>query len=328
MRRREVILALSGVAALSGWAQAQQGTKTLRIGYLGSASLVQSRRVLGAFQQRLRQLGHVEGQTIIIEYRFADGEHDRLPQLATELVNEGVSLLVAAPSQAVVAARDATNVIPIVMIAGPDPVSLGWMDSLARPSGNLTGITFTVGVETFAKELELLMEVAPAVRRVAVLFNPASSPAHPLIIERIKAASEALGVSLRLVEAGGPAEFDAAFREIESLSPDAILVVPDNSYLREAGRLADFANRARLPSIYQVRWPVEAGGLMSYGPNAADQWARAAEYVDKLLKGAKPSDLPIQQPTKFDLVINLKTAKALGLTIPPTLLARADEVIE
>jgi putative tryptophan/tyrosine transport system substrate-binding protein len=327
MRRREVIVAITGALA---WPQSvcPQAAKLHRIGYLGGASLAQSRRVLDAFQGRLKELGYVEGRTITIDYRFADGEHDRLPQLAAELVQTKVDLLVAAPTQAVVAAKDATKTIPIVMIGAPDPVALGWMDNLTRPSGNLTGLTFTVGVETFAKELELLREVSPDVRLVAVLFDPLSSPAQRLVIERIKDASNSLSVQLLLLEARGPEDFEGAFALMANEGAGALLVVADNNYMRQAARLANLALQHRLPSIYQIRFPVEAGALMSYGPNVADQWARAAEYVDKLLKGAKIGDLPVQQPTKFNLVINARTAKALGLTIPPTLLARADEVIE
>src|SRR3954468_2296649 len=211
MRRREVIFALTVLTAFPPSVRAPQPGKIPRIGYLGGASLIQSRNVLDAFQRRLIELGHVEGRSFAIEYRFADGEHDRLPELAAELVAAKVDLLVAAPAPAVVAAKEATKIIPIVMIAAPDPVALGWMDSLTRPSGNLTGLTFTVGVETFAKELELLREVTSNVRLVAVLFNPTSNPAQPLVIDQIEAASKTLGLKLLLVQAEGPDEFENAF---------------------------------------------------------------------------------------------------------------------
>ena len=310
-------------------AHAQQTGKVARIGYLAAGShdnpLV--RQNLDAFRQGLRDLGHVEGQNIAIEYRFAEGDFDRLPDLAAELVRLEVAVIVAAPTPAAVAARNATETIPIVMINVGDPVGLGLIASLARPGGNITGSSFTVGTETFGKALELLRDAVPNLRSVAILSNPAN-PSHALVTQDVKVAAQALGVQIRMLEARGPDEFERAFAAMTKERVEALYVVADVQFVLHAARLADLAVKSRLPSMHQLRRVVEAGGLMSYGHSAADQWRGAATFVDKLLKGAKPADLPVEQPTKFELVINLKTAKALGLTIPPTLLARADEVIE
>jgi putative tryptophan/tyrosine transport system substrate-binding protein len=226
-----------------------------------------------------------------------------------------------------VAARKATATIPIVMINVGDPVGLGLIASLARPGGNVTGSAFTVGTETFGKALELLKDAVPNLRHVAILSNP-GNPVHPLVTRDIAVAARALGVQLQLLEARGPDEFDAAFAAMTKERVEALYVIADVLFVLHAARLADLAVKNRLPSMHQLRGDVVAGGLMSYGHNSADQYRGAATFVDKLLKGAKPTDLPVDQPTKFELLINLKTAKALGLTIPESLLARADEVIE
>ena len=329
MRRRAFMAGFAGAAAtLPIPVRVQSAQRVARIGYLGGASRDQSRRVLAAFHKRLQELGHVEGRSIIIDWRFADGYNERLPPLAAELVDAKPDLIVAGPTPAVIAARNATNTIPIVMIAGGDPVLAGWMDSLVRPPANLTGITFTVGFETFAKNLELLREVALDEQLFAVLWNPADSPAMSLVVERIEAAAQTMAVRLQRLEARGPEDFNRAFAAMEREGAGALLVVANNNFMRRADRLAELAIEKKLPTISQLRGATEAGGLMSYGPSAVEQWARGAEYVDRVLRGAKPGELPVQQPTRFELVINLKTAKALGLTIPPTLLARADEVIE
>ena len=330
MRRRAFIAGLACAAAtLPNPVRGQAAQRVARIGYLGGASRDQSRRVLAAFHKRLQELGHVEGRSIIIDWRFADGDNERLPLLAAELVDTKPDLIVAGPTPAVIAAQNATNTIPIVMIAAGDPVLAGWMDSLARPPANLTGITFTVGFETFAKNLELLVrEVAPDTQLFAVLWNPADSPAMSLVVERIEAAATTMAVRLQRLEARGPEDFDRAFALMEREGAGALLVVANNNFMRSADRLAELAIEKKLPMISQLRGVTEAGGLMSYGPSAVEQWARGAEYVDRILRGAKPGELPVQQPTRFELVINLRTARSLGLTIPPTLLARTDEVIE
>ena len=275
----------------------------------------------------MHELGRLEGQSIRIDYRFAENDYAALPRLATELVDSGVDLIVAAPTPAVAAARDATKTIPVVMIAAIDPVGLGWVASLTRPSENLTGISFGVGVETFAKELELLKQISPQIRRVAVLSNTAAYPSHKFVVDTMQATAKYFGIQLLPLEVQ-PNGFPDAFLLIEKQGADALIVNANVGSLPEAHRLAEFALVHHLPTVSHIRAPVEAGGLMSYGPNVTDLWARAAEYVDKILKGAKPGDLPVEQPTRFQLLLNLKTAKALGIAIPLSVQAQADHMIE
>ena len=308
-------------------AEAQPAGKVPRIGFLGTRSPSDTAPYLDAFRQGLRERGWVEGQNIVIEYRFAEGRFDRLPDLAAELVRLKVDIIVAAPTPAAAAAKNATATIPIVGISLGDPVGLGLIASLARPGGNVTGLSYSVGMETFGKQLELLKEIVPKVRRVAILSNPAN-PFHALAIKEVKGAARSLGVELQLLEARGPEEFDGAFAAMTKERAGALLVMADSMFILHRTRLADLVARSRLPAAYGVRENVEAGGLMSYGPSVPDLFRRAATYVDKILKGAKPEDLPVEQPTKFELVINVKTAKALGLTIPQSLMVRADEVIQ
>ena len=333
MRRIVLAVALAFSVLLAPLAaDAQQAAgKVYRIGFLsvlGAPTPSTPAGVLEAFRQGLRELGWVEGQNIVIDYRFAEGRFDRLPDLAAELVRLKVDIIVAVATQGVAAAKNATETIPIVMISGSaDPVGLGFIASLARPGGNVTGLSYSVGPEILGKGLELLMEIVPKVRRVAILSNPAS-PVQPLFIREVKVAARSLGVQLQLLEARGPNEFDGAFAAMAKERVGALLVVADSIFILHRTRLADLAARSRLPAAYGGRENVEAGGLMSYGPSVRDLFRRAATFVDKILKGAKPADLPVEQPTKFELVINLKTAKALGLTIPPSVLIRADEVIQ
>ena len=308
-------------------ADAQPAGKVYRIGYLGTGSGTANPHLREAFRQGLRELGRVEGQNVVIEYRFAEGRLDRLLDLATELVRLKVDVIAASPTPAALAAKNATGTIPIVGMSLTHPVELGLIASLARPGGNVTGLSYSVSPDIFGKDLELLKEVVPKVRRVAVLSNP-DSPARPLTISNIKGAAQSLGLQLLLVEAHGPGDFDGAFAAMAKEPVGALLVVQDPAFISHRARLADLAVKNRLPSIFTQREDAEAGGLMSYGPSLADMYRRAATYVDKILKGAKPADLPVEQPTKFELVINLKTAKALGLTIPPVLLLWADQVIE
>ena len=310
-------------------ASAQPAGKVYRIGYLstGSASATYL-RPLEAFRQGLRELGWVEGKNIVIEYRYAEGRIDRLPGLAEELVRLKVDIIVASPTPSALAARDASRTIPIVGLSLTEPVALGLVASLALPGGNVTGVTYAVDTDIFGKQLELLKEVVPKVRRVAVLSNPTGSPAYPLTMSNVKAAARSLGLQLQLHEAREPGEIAGAFVAMAKERAVALLVFGDPMFFVHRGRIADLALKNRLPSMStQWQW-VEAGGLMAYGPSFPDLWRRAATYVDKILKGAKPADLPVEQPAKFELVINLKTAKALGLTIPPSLLQRADEVIQ
>ena len=315
------------ILATSLAADAQPTGKVYRIGYLTSGAAGITPRPVAAFREGLRELGWVEGQNIEIDYRHAEGRFDRLPELAAELVRLKPDVIAAGPTPPAVAAKNATATIPIVMMGVGDPVGLGLVASLARPGGNVTGLSFTVGMETLGKDLELLREALPKVRRVAVLSNPAN-PSHALAIGNVKAAGRSLGVQLKLLEARGPDQFDGAFTAMAEDRVEALLVVADSLFILHRARLAELAAKYRLPSMHGVRENVEAGGLLSYGPSNEALWRRAAFFVDKILKGAKPADLPVEQPTKFELVINLKTAKALGLTIPQSLVLRADEVIE
>jgi putative ABC transport system substrate-binding protein len=303
-----------------------QPAKVYRIGYL-TAGPSSTNLYRGAFQQGLRELGWVEGQNIVTDYRFAEGRLDRLPDLAAELVRLKVDVIVASPTAAAVAAKNATRTIPIVMWGVGDPVGLGLVASLARPGGNVTGLSFSVGMDSFGKGLELLREAIPKVSRVAVLSNPAN-PAHARALDNVKAAARSLGVQLQFLQARGPSEFDAAFAAMVKDRAAAVLVMADSVFVFQRERLADLAARSRLPTMHGNRENVEAGGLMSYGGSNLDALRRAVTFVDKILKGTQSADLPVEQPTTFELVINLRTAKALGLTIPSSLLLRADQVIE
>ena len=327
MNRRAFIGGAVGVLGVPLAGKAQPLGKVPRIGFLGPRSRSDGAPFLDAFKQGLRELGWTEGQNIAIEYRFADGRLDRLPSLAVELVRLKVDVILAASTPPAVAAKNATRTIPIVMATSADPVELGLVASLARPGGNVTGLSFSVGLQVVGKELELLRETVPQVRHVAVLSNPAN-PGNVLALESVKSTASALGVQLQFLEARGPNEFEAAFAAMARERAEALLVVPDSVLGLHRARLQTLVARSRLPSMFGLREHTEIGGLMSYAVDVRDSFRRAATYVDKILKGARPGDLPVEQPTKFELVINLKTAKALGLTIPPAVLARADEIIQ
>jgi putative ABC transport system substrate-binding protein len=329
MRRREVIAGLGAAAAWPLGARAQQPGKSARIGYLVATARDDrlARKNLDAFRQELRELGYIEGQNLVIEQRFAERDFNRLPQLAAELVRLRVDIIVASPTPAAVAAKKATDTVPIVMLNTGDPVGLGLVASLARPGGNVTGLSYSVGLETFGKGLELLKEAVPNLHRVAVLSNPAN-PAHALAIKNIEIAARALRLERQLLEARRPDEFEAAFASMVKQHAGAVVIEPDTLMISHAARIAELAVGNQLASMHAYKEEVEAWGLMSYGPRFSEPWRRAAGFIDKLIKGASPAELPVQQPTKFELTINLKTAHAIGLTIPPTLLARADEVIE
>ena len=310
-------------------AHAQQAAKPPRIGCLreGSASDAAAAPLVEAFRQGLRERGWLEGQNVAIEYRLAEGRRDRLPDLAAELVRLKVDVIFAPSTAATVAAHNATRTIPIIMASFGDPVGRGIIASLARPGGNVTGLSYSVELGIVGKQLELLKEVVPKVSRVAVLGAP-GHPQYGSQLREAKVASRSLGVQLQVVEARGASEYDSAFGAMVRKRAEALLVLPDPvSFLNRRPHL-DLAAKHRLPASYGSREFVDAGGLISYGPSLSDLWRRAATYVDKILRGAKPGDLPVEQPTKFELVINLKTAKALGLTIPQSVLLRADEVIE
>ena len=329
MDRRAFVTGLGAVLAAPGAVGAQQAGKVYRIGYLsaGTALGTGNTRYIEAFRQGLRDLGWIEGQNIKFDYRYADGQFDRLPALADELIRLNVDLIAASPTPAALAAKNATRTIPIVGMSLTEPVDVGLVATLARPGGNVTGVTYGVNAEIFGKQLALIKDAMPSVRRVAVLSNP-SIPTQPLALKAVSTAARSLGVQLQPFAVRAPGDFDAAFAAMGRERVGALVVVMDPMMFLHRSRLADATMTHRLPSVStQAPW-AEAGGLLSYGPNLSDVYRRAASYVDKILKGAKPADLPIEQPTKFELVINLKTAKALGLTIPPSLLARADQVID
>ena len=324
-----IVVALLLLAAPLASTVAQPGKRTPSIGYLSmrTPSDSQSQLYFEVFLQRLRELGWIEGKNIVIEYRWAEGRSDRLPDLAADLVGRKVDVIFAPATAAAVATKHATDTIPIVMATGGDPERLGLVASLARPGGNVTGLAYSVGMDTLGKQVEFLKGVFPKLRRLAILSNPANPP-HELAIKAVTASAGSLGVELQLLEARVPAEFESAFAAMARERADALLVLPDGIFALHRARLQDLAARTRLATMYGQREHVEAGGLMSYHPDFRDSFRRAATYVDKILRGAKPGDLPVEQPTKFELLINLKTAGALGLTIPRTLLLRADQVIE
>ena len=330
MRRREFITFLGGLAA--AWpitGRAQQAAKVARIGYL-STNLASSPHQHEAFRQGLRDLGYVEGRNVVIEYRDAEGKVERHPALAAELVALKVDVIVVAGSTLTAqTAKQATSTLPIVFIAVGDPVGSGLVTSLARPGGNVTGLS-NIGPELVGKCLELLKQAVPGVDRVAVLWVPGAlgERTDKDMLNGAEVAGRALGVQLQFVDARGLENFDRAFSDMTSARAGGLTVLPSARLLREHRRLVDLAARNRLPAAYPWKDFVDAGGLMAYGPNGADLHQDAATYVDKILKGAKPAELPVEQPTKFELIINMKTAKALGLTIPQSVLGRADEVIQ
>jgi putative ABC transport system substrate-binding protein len=323
MKRRDFLALIGGTAVLATTASAQQPA---RIGYLALLP-GEDGTLMKLLLNRLDQLGYREGKNLTVEYRSAEGHPERLPQLAAELVGSRPDILVAGfGTLAAKAAKTATATIPIVFTTVGDPVGVGLVDSLGHPGGNVTGLT-DQAKDTGGKRLQLLQEVVPAGAAFAVLMNP-DTPYSALALREIQAAAEAKRVRIIAFEARTPEEVLRRFAEITDSGVAGLLVLNDPLTIGMRGQIADLAVEHRLPSIYQFRESVEAGGLMSYGPDRRQTYARAAEYVEKVLKGAKPADLPVEQPTKFELVINLKTAKTLGLTVPPILFAQADEVIE
>ena len=329
MRRRDFITLVIGASSLARplAANAQQPAKIARIGYL--ASNLGNQGPLEAFRQGLRDLGYVEGRNVVIEYRDAQGKLEPLPTLAAELVALKVDVIVASSTAAALAAKQVTTVVPIVFATVPDPVASGLVASLARPGGNVTGLS-NLNADLVGKGLEYLTQAVPGIRRVAVLSQPGAfgERTEKEMLKAAEVAAGALGIQLQFVEARGPSDIDKAFSEITGAHAEAVTVLVSGMLLGERSRLVDLAARNRLPVVYTFRELADAGGLMSYGTSLADLFRRAASYVDRILKGAKPADLPVEQPIKLELVINLKTAQALGLTVPPTLVARADQVIE
>jgi ABC-type uncharacterized transport system substrate-binding protein len=306
--------------------EAQQPTKVPRIGYLSGNSASSESARTEAFRQGLRELGHVEGKSIVIEYRYADGKLDHVPALAAELVHLKVNVIVTGGSGSTRSANEATNTIPIVMTQDPDPVGNGFVASLARPGGNITGLS-TLSPELSGKRLELLKEIVPKLSRVAVL-GTSTSPANAQSLRETELAAGAVGVKLQYLDVRAPKDIETAFRAASKERADAVLLLGGPVLASQRTQFADLAVKSRLPAIYWRSDIVEAGGLMSYAVSFTDLDRRAATYVDKILKGAKPADLPVEQPKKFELIINLKAAKQIGLTIPPNVLARADKVIK
>ncbi|HWZ74570.1 MAG TPA: ABC transporter substrate-binding protein [Casimicrobiaceae bacterium] len=282
---------------------------------------------MSAFREGLRELGWVEGQNIVIEARYADGNIDRVPALVTELIRLKVDIIVTTSSGTTWAAKSATQSIPIVMAASANALGEGLITSLAHPGGNITGMTFLAGPEIAGKQLQLLKEVAPGASRVAVLTNP-TNRSHVAFAREVKVAAQSLAVQLQVVEASNPEQLERAFVAMTKEHAAALLVLTDSMFVGQRQRIADLAARSRLPALYSQKEFVDEGGLVSYGPSLVDMFRRAATHVEKILRGAKPGDIPVEQPTKFELVINAKTAKALGLTISPSLVQRADEVIQ
>jgi putative tryptophan/tyrosine transport system substrate-binding protein len=321
-----LVTLILGLLVAPGVADAQPRQHVHRIGRLSTGSPLREQPIVEPFLQGLRDLGYVEGQNLVIEQRYAEGQVERLPALAAELVALQVEVIVARGDAAVRAAQHATATIPIVMALAFEAVEAGFVANLARPEGNTTGVSF-LGAQLPQKQLELFKEALPQIARVAVLANPAV-PGHALRLHHLTVAGRALGLSLHILELRRAEELDTAFAAMRRAGAEALFVLSDPLLLNDLrGRIADLAAQSRLPAMYGWKMYVEAGGLMSYGPRLPDLNRRAAYYVDRLLKGAKPADLPVEQPTKFELVVNLKTADALGLTIPPTLLFQADEVI-
>jgi putative ABC transport system substrate-binding protein len=327
MRRREFISLFGGVAVFaSGSSRAQSPGRLHRIGFLGNSTSILEANLVRPFRKALRDLGYVEGRDIAIEYRWAEGNYERLPALAAELIAANVDVIVTAGTPAAFAVKNATSSIPCVMVAVGDPVGTGLVSSLARPGGNLTGLT-SIAPDLEGKRLALLREMIPALSHFAVLWNPANA-FHVAAIQGVQAAAETLRMKMLSLGVRTSEELDDAFSAILAERPGALVVLADRVFLHGRDRIMAFAGQQRLPGVYAYRELVDAGGLMSYGPNYAEMHASAATFVAKILKGAKPADLPIEQPIKFELVINIKTAKALGIEVSPTLLATANEIVE
>ena len=329
LRRGFLIIAsaLSALLVAPLAANAQQPVRLRRLGYLAFNNAVTGRHVLAAFRQALGELGWIDGKDIIIETRFANGEVDRLPALANELLRLNVDLIVAGSSASTQASKSATTTVPIVMLASADAVGEGLVASLARPGGNITGMTFLAGPEIASKQLELLREIAPAASRVAVLVNPRNG-SHAGFAAELKTAARRLGAQLQAVPAASPNQLEDAFAVMTKERAAALLVLTDAMFFGERRRITELARSGALPAMYSQREYVEVGGLASYGPSLVDMARRSAKHVDKILRGANAKDLPVEQPTKFELLLNLKTGKDLAIVIPKSVLARADEVIE
>jgi len=324
--RRELIAALGGVVAWPLAARAQQPAMPV-IGFIDGGLPDASARLTAAFRQGLSEIGYVEGQNATIEYHWLEGRYDRLPALAADLVGRRVAVIATQSSPAALAAKAATATIPIVFGMGEDPVKIGLVASFARPGANATGISFAAQ-EVVAKRLGLLHELLPKAVRIAVLLNPANAFSAEHTLRDVREAARAIDVQIRVLNASTSSEIDAAFAALASERADALFVAPDSYFTSRRVQFATLTARDRIPAVFSQRPSVEAGGLMSYGTDSADRYRQVGIYTGKILKGAKPADLPVVQSTKFEFIINMQTAKALGLDVPPMLLARADEVIE
>jgi putative tryptophan/tyrosine transport system substrate-binding protein len=324
MKRREFIRLVGGAAAWPVAAHAQP--KIPGVGFMGNSTAALEANLVGSFRDGLRELGYEEGRNIVIEYRWADGKYERFPTLIAELIAAKVNVIVTAGTPAALAVKKATTTVPLVMVAVGDPVGTGLVPSLARPGGNLTGLS-SIAPDLEGKRLDILREVVPTLSHVAMFFN-SLNPFHVASMRQAHAAAQAMGIKLQEHDIRKSEDLDGAFGAIRKERPDALLILADRVFLHNRQRMMDFTEEQRLPNVNAYKELVEAGGLMSYGPSYEDMHKRAAIYVDKIIKGAKPADLPIEQPSKFTFVVNLKAAKALGVTIPPSLLTLADEVIE
>jgi putative tryptophan/tyrosine transport system substrate-binding protein len=327
VRRREFIALIGGaaVAAAPGSAHAQSA-KLRRIGFMGNSTAALEANLVAPFRKGLRDLGYTEGRDIVIDYRWAEGNYERFPALVAELIGAGVDVIVTAGTPAAFAVKNATSSTPCVMVAVGDPVGTGLVASLAHPGGNLTGLT-SIAPDLEGKRLALLREMVPTLSHFAVLWNPAN-PFHIAAENGVQVAAKALQMKVLSLGVRSSDELDAAFAAIRAEQPGALVVLADRVFLHGRDRIMSFAVEQHLPGVYAYRELVEAGGLMSYGPNYAEMHASAAKFVDKILKGAKPADLPIEQPIKFELVISLRAARALGIEVSSTLMATADEIIE
>jgi putative ABC transport system substrate-binding protein len=324
--RRAVIAGILSLLAAPLAAEAQPAVKVPRIALLDTTSMPARRLLWDAFRERLRELGYVEGANLIVEPRWADDKAERLPGLVAELVRLAPDLIVVAGAPAAMAAHHATTTIPIILAGIGDPVLLGLVASLARPGGNITGVT-NVTIELAGKRVGLLKEMVPKVSRLAILLD-AGNPVADFNVKETEAATASVGLTLRVFSVRTASEFNRAFSAMLKEHVGALIVGPSPMFIAQRQQLAELAAENRLPTIFALREYTQVGGLMSYGPHYPDMYRRVAAFVDKILKGAKPADLPVEQPTKFEFIINLKAAKQIGLTIPPSVLARADEVIE
>ncbi|MGC2825588.1 MAG: ABC transporter substrate-binding protein [Pseudolabrys sp.] len=324
MKRREFLAFLAVVAALPLEASAQ--SKIPRIGFMGNSTAALEANLLDAFREGLRELGYEEGRNIVIEYRWADGKYEQFPMLVAELIAAKVDAIVTAGTPAALAVKRATTTVPLVMVAVGDPIGTGLVPSLARPGGNLTGLS-SIAPDLEGKRLQLLREVVPALSHVAMFIN-SLNPFHVSSMRQARDAAQTMGIKLQLHDIRKSEDLDDAFAAIRKERPDALLILADRVFLHNRQRIVDFTIEQRLPNVNAYKELVEVGGLMSYGPSYEDMHKRAAIYVDKILKGAKPADLPIEQPSKFTFIVNLKAAKALGITVPSQLLGLVDQLIE